>query len=380
MAASTRVVRSSFTITITAVNDAPVAANDSWSIAEDSLLSVATSGVLSNDLDVDGDTLAAHIVTAPVHGSITLNADGSFVYTPSANYNGADSFTYVANDGLLDSAVATVSIVVTSVNDAPVAVNDTYTIAEDLSLVIGLPGLLVNDSDVDGDALTTSLVTGPSHGTLVLNADGSFSYTPSSNYNGADSFSYIASDGKLNSSTASVALTVTAVNDAPVAVNDTYSVNAGVVLTITAPGVLANDTDVDGNPLTTNVVTSPAHGTLVLGLNGSLTFNPSPGFSGTDTFTYVANDGITSSAPAVVTIQVTPVVAPPNTDHVNFFVPDSGTRKTFGYSSAGTTISSAGLNAEDKKPRGIASNDSVPCSGSLMKREWCSFMTARMCC
>src|SRR5207247_7951216 len=109
---------------------------------------------------------------------------------PAANDNGPDSFTYKVSDGTLDSNVATVAVTVTPVNDAPVAGNDSYSAVEDTALAVAAPGVLANDTDVDGDALTTVLVTGPAHGTLTLNANGSFTYTPAANYNGSDSFSY----------------------------------------------------------------------------------------------------------------------------------------------------------------------------------------------
>src|SRR5204863_219821 len=99
------------------------------------------------------------------------------------------------------------------------------------STTVGAPGVLSNDSDVDGDSLTAVLVTGPSHGTLTLNANGSFTYTPSSNYNGSDSFTYRANDGQANSNLATAALTITAVNDAPAAVNDAYTTAEDTALT-----------------------------------------------------------------------------------------------------------------------------------------------------
>ncbi len=134
-------------LTITAVNDAPVAANDSYGTNEDTTLTVGAPGVLANDSDVDGDSLSSIVVTGPSHGSLTFNANGSFSYTPAANYYGLDSFTYKANDGSLDSNVATVSITVTNVNDAPVAVNDAYTVVEDSSA--HTVDVLANDTDVD---------------------------------------------------------------------------------------------------------------------------------------------------------------------------------------------------------------------------------------
>src|SRR5205823_1785254 len=109
-------------IAITAVNDAPVAVNDSYTTAEDITLDVAAAGVLANDSDVDGDSLSALLVSQPTHGTLTLNSDGSFSYTPAANYHGTDSFTYKANDGQADSGIATVNITITAVNDAPVEI------------------------------------------------------------------------------------------------------------------------------------------------------------------------------------------------------------------------------------------------------------------
>src|SRR5207253_454100 len=132
-------------ISVTPVNDAPVAVNDSYTTAEDTPLTVAAPGVLGNDTDVEGAWRTTVQVAGPSHGTLSLNANGSFTYTPAANYNGADSFTYKANDGSADSNVATVSLTVTAVNDAPVAVNDSYTTAEDTSLTVATPGVLGND-------------------------------------------------------------------------------------------------------------------------------------------------------------------------------------------------------------------------------------------
>ncbi|NEU06742.1 tandem-95 repeat protein, partial [Flavihumibacter sp. R14] len=109
-------------------------------------------------------------VTDPANGTLVFNADGSFTYTPNANFNGTDSFTYKVSDGSLESNIATVTITVTPVNDAPVAVNDTYTTAEETAITITAPGILVNDSDIDGDAITAIKVTDPANGTLVFNA------------------------------------------------------------------------------------------------------------------------------------------------------------------------------------------------------------------
>jgi VCBS repeat-containing protein len=201
--------------TTTVPNRAPIAAADAYSTAEDTALTVAAPGVLGNDSDPDGTPLSAVLGSGPAHGTLTLNADGGFTYTPAANYNGPDSFTYRASDGTLTSGLATVAITVTAVNDAPTAADDAYTTAEDTALTVAAPGVLGNDSDPESSTLTAVVGTGPSHGTLTLNANGGFTYTPAANYNGPDSFTYRASDGTLTSGLATVAITVTAVNDAP---------------------------------------------------------------------------------------------------------------------------------------------------------------------
>jgi VCBS repeat-containing protein len=292
------------TITVTAGNSAPAAAADAYSTAEDTALTIAAPGVLGNDTDVDGNPLTAVKVTNPGHGTLTLNANGSFAYTPAANYAGSDSFTYKANDGTVDSNIVTVTFTVTPVNDAPAAAADAYSTAEDTALIITAPGVLSNDTDVDGNPLTAVKVTNPAHGTLTLNANGSFAYTPAANYAGSDSFTYKANDGIVDSNIVTVTFTVTPVNDAPAAMADTYSASSDTPLNIAAPGVLMNDTDIDGNPLTAVKVSDPAHGTLVLNANGSFTYTPAANYSGLDNFTYLASDGQASSNVATVTITV----------------------------------------------------------------------------
>ena len=274
---------------------------------------MAAPGVLANDTDVDGNPLTAAMVTGPSHGTLTLNANGSFTYTPAANYNGADSFTYRANDGTANSNTATVSITINPVNDAPVAANDSYSTNEDTALTVAAPGVLANDTDVDGNPLTAAMVAGPSHGTLTLNSNGSFTYTPAGNYNGADSFTYRANDGTANSNTATVSITVSPVSNAPLAANDSYGTNQDTALTVPTLGVLANDTDEDGNPLTAVLVTGPSHATLTLNANGSFAYTPAAGYHGNDSFTYQARDGQASSNVATVRVRVN---APPNLGHI----------------------------------------------------------------
>src|SRR5207253_1506115 len=285
-------------ITVTAVNDPPVAANDSYAATEDTVLTIAAPGVLANDSDVDGDPLTALIVVAPGHGAVTLNANGSFTYTPAANYNGPDSFTYKANDGALNSNIATVAIAVAAVNDPPVANAQSVTTNQDTAKAISLTA-----SDAAALPRTSIIVAGPTHGAL-RDATPSLTYTPAANYNGPDSFTFKANDGTVDSSAATVSITVTAVNDPPVAANDSYAATEDTVLTIAAPGVLANDSDVDGDPLTALIVVGPGHGSVTLNANGSFTYTPAANYNGPDSFTYKANDGALNSNIATVAIAV----------------------------------------------------------------------------
>ncbi|MDA0658164.1 MAG: Ig-like domain-containing protein [Planctomycetota bacterium] len=288
---------------------------DSYSIAEDGVLTVAlANGVLFNDGGPNPGTLTASVVQTTSRGTLVLSPNGTFNYTPNANFFGADSFIYKANNGTIDSNHARVTINVTAVNDLPVGVANSYSVSEDTTLAVNVAnGVLSNDTDADGDTLAVAVATQPANGSLILNSNGSFSYTPTAQFSGADSFTYTISDGTGNSTPVQVSLTVTAVNDAPVAVADTYSVNEDAVLNIAQPqGVLANDTDAEGSPLTATVVTQPTNGTVLLNANGSFTYTPKANFFGSDSFTYRANDGSLDSAAATVTITIADQPDPPS--------------------------------------------------------------------
>ncbi len=193
------------TVIVNPVNDPPVAVDDAYATDEDTPLVVAAPGMLGNDSDPDGDTLRLVVVTLPRHGSGSIGSGGSFNYTPDANFNGVDSFTYRANDGLVNSNVATVTITVNPVNDPPVASDDSATTDENTPVTVDV---LANDSDVDGDLLAVISVAAPANGTAVINPDGTVTYTPDPDYNGPDSFGYTAADGNGGSDTATVTITV----------------------------------------------------------------------------------------------------------------------------------------------------------------------------
>jgi len=300
------------TITVSAVNDAPVAAADSYSTALDTALTVeAENGLLANDSDVDGDGLAVTLVASPSHGSLTLQSDGSFTYTPVDGYQGTDTFTYRTTDGSLNSDVATVMI---TINNGVFAYDDDYEVNEDEVLEVDYEsGVLANDSDTDGDTLTVTLVTTTSHGTLSLSVNGAFIYTPSADFYGTDSFVYTASDGLSESAATTVKITVVAQPDAPIVVNDTYRTPVDEELSVDADaGVLANDTDADGDTLTPTIVTEPSHGAVTLNADGSFTYTPDEGFQGTDTFTYKVTDAtgeVSNSATVTIEVNALPTVA-----------------------------------------------------------------------
>jgi len=220
-------------------NVAPVAVGNIYEAVEDAALVMAGPGVLENDIDPEGATLSAALVTGPTNGTVTLNSDGSFTYRPDANFFGEDSFTYKANDGELDSNIATVKLQVAAVNDAPVAQGDQFATDEGIA---ASGNVLANDSDIDSAKLTATLVAGPENGVLEFNGDGSFIYTPDANFNGDDSFAYQASDGTDKSGIVTVSLTIDPVNDAPIAKPDGATVDEDHDVTIDA---LTNDTDVD---------------------------------------------------------------------------------------------------------------------------------------
>ena len=200
-------------ITVNPVNDVPIATNDVITTNEDT--PATTGDVTTNDLDVDGDALTATLVANASNGNVVDNNDGTFSYTPDANYNGSDSFTYSISDKNGSSATGTVNITVNPVNDVPIATSDVITTNEDTPATTG--DVTTNDLDVDGDALTATLVANASNGNVVDNNDATFSYTPDANYNGSDSFTYTLSDGNGGIATGTVNITVIPVDDAPVA-------------------------------------------------------------------------------------------------------------------------------------------------------------------
>jgi len=281
------------------INDPPVAEDDESSTSEDIPVTI---NVLDNDSDPDGDVLSVDWVEQPENGSIANNG-GSVTYTPDPNFYGTDTFSYAATDGSGGQAEATVTVLVTPVNDPPMAQDDSESASEDTPVTIDV---LDNDSDPDDDSLTIQSVTQPSNGSVVSNGL-DVVYTPDTEFNGVDVFTYTISDGSGETATATVNVAIAAVNDPPIAQDDAQTTREDSPVTIL---VLSNDTDPDGNVLVVQSVTQPLHGTVVSSGTSAI-YAPDPNYFGVDSFTYIISDGNGGRSTAVVTIEVLPVNDPP---------------------------------------------------------------------
>ena len=267
----------------------PVAHNDSATTAQDTAVTI---DVLAND---SPDSLTVTNLTQPANGAATLNLDNTVTYTPIADFVGTDTFTYTANNGVLDSNVADVTITVNRANTAPVATNDSATTNEDNAVTIDV---LANDSDADeADTLTVANLTQPANGAVTLNADDTVTYTPAANWSGTDQFTYQANDGIDLSNVATVTITVNAVNDPPVA-SFTYATN-GLTVDFDAGGP-QGCYDPDGTIVSYAWVFGD--GSTGSGVTVSHTYAAAGTY--TVTLTVTDNDGAVNSNVATATITV----------------------------------------------------------------------------
>ncbi|QRY81741.1 retention module-containing protein [Pseudomonas sp. PDNC002] len=342
------VVDQTVNLTITPVNDAPTTANQTKSVAEDTPL---TGKIVASD--VDGDTLSYAVKSGTAHGTLVLNTTtGDYTYTPAANYNGSDSFTVTVSDGHGGTVDSVVSITVTAVNDLPVFNAPSNTTTAEDSVLIGK----VSATDVDGDSLSYNLKTAPTHGTIVIDAAGNYTYTPSKDYNGGDSFIVTVNDGHGGVVDQTVNLTITPVNDAPV-------FTSGATLTTAEDNAKIGQltaTDVENDSVSFNLKAGgqALHGTVVVNANGSYTYTPAANYNGTDSFTVQANDGHGGITDQVINVTVTPVNDAPNgTDNTITLGEDSSRSfavADFGFTDVdtGDTLSAVRI-------------DSLPTNGSL---------------
>ncbi|AOW78266.1 hypothetical protein A3Q34_16300 [Colwellia sp. PAMC 20917] len=291
-------------ITITAVNDTPVAANDVASVNENGNVIIA---LRSNDSDAETPNGALTVTNLSVtsNGTIVNNNDGTVTYSHDGSETLSDSFTYTINDGTVDSAPATVSITITAVNDTPVAANDVASVNENGNVIIALRS---NDSDAEtpNGALTVTNLSVTSNGTIVNNNDGTVTYSHDGSETLSDSFTYTINDGTVDSAPATVSITITAVNDTPVAANDVASVNENGNVII---ALRSNDSDAEtpNGALTVTNLSVTSNGTIVNNNDGTVTYSHDGSETLSDSFTYTINDGTVDSAPATVSITITAV-------------------------------------------------------------------------
>ena len=285
---------------------APVAIDDQYTTQEDALLFLVpvATGVLANDTDADQDPLKAVVVDGPRNGQLVLNSNGGFVYDADEDFSGVDTFTYRAEDSQ-PSNVATVTLNVTPVYDAPRPADDTYKFRPGEAIrVTAQDGVLANDANPDHANLTAILKDNVASGTLTFQPDGSFNYDPQG-FTGVASFTYEVDDGSSRSAPVKVDVAITT---PPVATADTYETSEDVVLSVSANGgLLSNDVDAESTPLTATLVAGPEHGSLSLQPDGSFVYEPAANYFGPDGFTYFASDGFDDSAAVDVALNVTSV-------------------------------------------------------------------------
>ncbi len=298
----------SFAITINAVNDAPVAKPDTRTTDEDTPLTFSSSDLVSNDdegaANESSQTLTVTEAYDGIQGTVNLQ-DGNITFTPEANFNGKATFTYrVCDNGSPNECSvqrARVNVTISPVNDAPVADDQSVTTDEDTAKEVTLSA-----SDVEGDTLGYTIVSAPRHGTLS-GTGVNLTYTPEADYNGPDSFTFEANDGTAGSDPAKVSIAVNAVNDAPVANDDTKSTNEDTPLVFAARQLLGNDTpgpaNESGQTVTVTAVDQALNGQVSLDTNGDVTFTPDADFNGQASFEYtVCDNGSPSECSEMIAI------------------------------------------------------------------------------
>ncbi|MGL1274738.1 tandem-95 repeat protein, partial [Vibrio parahaemolyticus] len=261
---------------------------------------ITTEELLSNVDDEDKDTLSVeNLIIDKGNGTLVDNGDGTWTFTPQIDDDTEVSFTFdiIDDEDLVVSGSANLDIL--PINDAPNAENDVITTEEDTAVTIDV---LVNDSDVEGDVLSIQSASVPSEQGSVDIVDGKLVFTPAENFNGEATITYIVTDGDLTDE-AKVTVTVTPVNDSPVAVDDTTSIQEDTVVTI---DVLTNDTDVDGDKLSIESASVPKEQGTVEVVDGKLVFTPAENFNGDAEITYTVTDGELTDE-AKVTVTVNPV-------------------------------------------------------------------------
>ncbi len=292
------------TFDVQSVYDPAIAVDDQYKLRPGEVLRIdTTTGLLFNDANPDQASLTTRLVDDVGNGDLMLGDDGSFVYDPMG-FAGITSFRYQLDDGTQLSAPATVTL---AVNSVPVASADTLKLREDIPFELTGPGgILDNDFDAEGtEDLTVIVVEPPTAGTLEAATDGGLTYVPMEDYVGSDTFSYRLSDGFDESEVVAVTLDVQPVNDPPLTIEDAYFVTPGGRLTVpAAQGILANDRDVETQPLSARLLSPATHGTVQIDEDGAFRYVPELDFEGEDEFYYTASDAQDESSGTRVTIRV----------------------------------------------------------------------------
>jgi large repetitive protein len=297
-------------IKINPVNDAPVANPKSFTVDE----GATYNGTLTGS-DPENDELKFYVVGMPANGSLVINTDGSFKYIHNGSETTSDSFTFRVFDGELYSSSALVSITINPINEAPVAIDDAFTVDEGATHNGNLTGF-----DPEDDDLAFYVVDMPAHGSLVINANGSFEYVHDGSETVSDSFTFRVFDGEFYSPAATVLITINPVNDAPVADPDAFTVDEGA----TYNGMLTGS-DPEDDELMFYVVDMPAYGSLVINANGSFEYVHDGSESVSDSFTFRVFDGELFSEAALVKITINPVNDAPVADPGAFTVDEGAT-------------------------------------------------------
>ena len=324
----TSTVSTTFDVIVKPINDPPVAVNDNYTVLGNTTLTVnAASGVLNNDSDVEGDTLTVTgVISGPTVGTVILNPDGSFDYTPPTGFSGTASFEYEVSDGNGGFATATAFIDVSEPVTGPLdAMDDAVTTNEETLINIDVTN---NDDLPLTGAFNIQSTTPPSNGSITVLPDGTIDYTPNLNFFGTDTFTYTLADASGRTSTATVTVTVVNVQDPPTANADSGSTPEDV--TLANINILANDSDPDMDMLTVTTAVA-ANGTVVINADGTIDYTPNPGFNGTDTINYTISDGNGGTASSTVLINIVPVADPP-TSADNTVTTDEDIVFTFGLS------------------------------------------------
>ncbi|MEZ9300549.1 tandem-95 repeat protein [Vibrio splendidus] len=311
-------------IEVIAINDAPVVGNVAYSVDEDGSITLSQEQLLANASDVDGDDLTATNLSAGDNATVTANDDGSFTITPDADFNGDIDLSFDVSDGI-ETVQAGVDLTVNPVNDLPTAADQSFTVEEDGTLTFTDADLLAGAADIDGDDLSIADVsyTG-AEGVFTDNGDGTYSFAPNENFNGDVNLGFTVTDG-TEKVDANIDVTVTDVNDAPVAGSTSYQMNEDGTITISPEQLIANSSDVDGEVSLESATYSGSNGTLVQNDNGSVTFTPNENFNGDISLDVVVTDDDGATVTTTAGIEVLAVNDGPVSEEVELTTAEDST-------------------------------------------------------